>query len=147
MTSFNFSGNWITWKPKEEQKDELFRLIRNWEKRSTIRKTPHKGEKWQCYYGMRTKQCELIVEVVPDFIFKISIHPETKLIRMFDSLDDCRGQGDKLTEYSIQAIINYDGFGGHADAFWEYFKDGGIWYLHEWERPLEREVLGWRLPK
>jgi ssDNA-binding Zn-finger/Zn-ribbon topoisomerase 1 len=135
MTVLNFWPSWITWIPEEKRKDELFRLIRSGEKTRTTRPKEKKGGYYQLYYGKRGSKKELIAEVVPNAGFMVFIDSEKKEIR----IDGCR-----LTDYGLNLYIDTDGFKGHHEAFWSYFKTG-TYYSHSWQKPIERERLGWRI--
>jgi hypothetical protein len=143
MTVINFWPSWLTWLREEQRKDELFRLIRSGEKHTTIREKPKTGRYWQLYYGRRGGKKELIAEVEPKGVMPLKIDSLNQKIY----LPIC-DLGDQLLQpYSRQEIIGGDGFKDHEEAFYAFFaKYGGkVLFLHEWERPIERDITGWRI--
>jgi hypothetical protein len=92
MTVLNFWPSWISWLPEEQRKDELFRLIRSGEKRTTIRPKSKTGKYYQLYYGKRGGKKELIAEVVPKGVSEIRIDSEKQEIYLCLGVDVMRLQ-------------------------------------------------------
>ena len=136
MTLFNFWPSWITWLPEEQRKEELFRLIRSGEKITTGRPKPKKGEFYQLYYGKRGGPKEFIAEVIPTNLFILDLNPAERTMSF---------EGQFLRDSAVQRVIDNDGFKDHTDAFWEYFYESHTLFFHQWLKPVEREVLGWRI--
>ena len=145
MVAINYTGSWITWKPKKERTAELFRLLKSGEKDTTLRdKVPRGlsvGKSIQHYYGMRTRGCVLIALAECSTIQTLIIDPELGGMSVMDSEN---GSFYALRDFEMDEVIRRDGF-PDRDSFFRYFGSVGLRIRIGWKglKPISplRDVL------
>ena len=136
MVAINFTAAWTKaakdGRPKEEQKQEVFSLIRSGTKFLTVREKKPKckmGDMLQLYFGMRTKDCELIMETYCTYVCEVEINSSEESVTMPFGLSMILN----VIGTDYMAFVKADGFGCRGGDFFDFHKGKSKAYVVVWK--------------
>lgn len=130
MVAYNFTGWWTGKRTRPGQLAEARRKIRQGIKTTTIRERARcvAGDQLQLYWGMRQRDCQLLLRTHCVKVCAITLTPQAMHV------DGCHFP---RTSSQARMIARADGF-DDVDLFWSSFENGRPYALIKWASPRKR---------